>query len=327
MEWKTRFTELVGCKYPILEGAFGGLGNWKLAAAISAAGAFGCITASVSRTPARLRDDIRRLRDITDNPFSVNISIGMCPEPEKMLDVVLEEGVPVLETSAYRGDELGMRAKAAGRVWMHKSATVKHCVKAEEQGADAVIIVGLEGIGFKNMEQLPTLLSGTLATKQIKVPVIVSGGIGDGRGLVAALGMGAEAIMMGTVFMAVEESPISRRIKEQMVATSANHPKIKYQCLSLPDPKAYEEVMKLKGQIPMEEWLQKLENVMLKHGDWKETTGSLDFQADQVAGNQSMAVEYISGIKTSKQVIDEIMQEAEGIVRDKFVKLVQAALV
>ncbi|MHB1127004.1 MAG: NAD(P)H-dependent flavin oxidoreductase [Bacillota bacterium] len=323
MKWKTRFTDLVGCEYPILEGAFGGLGNWKLAAAVSEAGALGCITASVSKKPERLREDIRRLRDVTDKPFSVNISVGLCPEPEEMLDVILEEGVPVLETAAYRGDALGKRAKEAGRVWIHKAATVKHCIKAEEQGADAVIIVGLEGIGFKNIEQLPTILCGVLAAKQIKVPVIVAGGIGDGRGLVAALGMGAEAMMMGTVFMAVEESPISKRIKEQMVATSANHPKIKYECLAMPDPKVYEEVMKLRGQIPMEEWLQKLENVMLKQGNWRDMAATMDFQADEVAGHQSMAVEFITGIKSCKQVINEIVQEAEEIINSKFAPMVQ----
>ncbi|MEK7848402.1 MAG: nitronate monooxygenase, partial [Chloroflexota bacterium] len=147
MKWKTRVTELLGCEYPILQGALSRIGNWKFAAAVSNAGAHGCLTAAVSLTPDRLREDIRRCRDATDKPFSVNLTVGMCPHIDEMLDVCLDEGVEVIETAVFNADPIGKRVKEAGRKWVHKTATVRHALHAEKNGADALILVGLEGIG------------------------------------------------------------------------------------------------------------------------------------------------------------------------------------
>ena len=176
------------------------IGNWQFAAAVSEAGAHGCLTAAVSLTPQRLRDDIRRCRDATDKAFSVNITVGMCPHIDEMLDVCLEEGVEVIETAVFNADKYGERIKAAGRKWVHKTATLKHALHAEAHGADALILVGLEGIGFKNVQQLPTMTTIAWASKKTKVPVIGVGGIGDARTFLGALALGAEGVMMGTAF-------------------------------------------------------------------------------------------------------------------------------
>jgi len=146
MEWRTRITELLDCKYPILE--------------------------------EQLREDIRKCRDATDGSFGVNLSIGICPQIEEMLEVCIEEGVQV-ETAIYKPDALAPRIKESGVKWIHKTARVKDALHAEELGADAVIVVGLEGVGFKNPEQLPTFTTTTWGTKQLKVPFIAAGGIGD----------------------------------------------------------------------------------------------------------------------------------------------------
>lgn len=323
MNWKNRVTELLDCEYPILQGALSAFGNWKFAAAVSETGAHGCITAAVSKTPEKLREDIRRCRDATDKPFSVNISVGNCPHIDEMLDVILEEGVPAVETAVYNADNYGKRIKEAGRVWIHKAATVKHCLHAAEHGADAVIIVGLEGIGYKNMNQLTTILSGIEACKRIKVPVILAGGIGDGRGLLTALSTGAEGIMMGTRLMATEESPVPEKFKLQMVSVTADHPKIRYECLNMPDLKEYEDVMKLRGTIPMEDWLPRLERVMLKHSDWKDAVRMWETPVEKLAGLQSMAVQFIKGIQPVSEVIKGIVEEAEEILRIKFRPMIE----
>ncbi|RPJ62382.1 MAG: nitronate monooxygenase, partial [Dehalococcoidia bacterium] len=147
--WKTRVTDLLGCKYPILQGAIVGMGDWRLAAAVSEAGAWGTITASTSKTPEKLREDIRRCREATDGAWGVNLTIGICPRLEEMLDVCIDEKVTV-ETSAYKPDALAPLIKKAGLKWIHKSARVKDAVHAQELGPDAIILVGLEGAGLKS---------------------------------------------------------------------------------------------------------------------------------------------------------------------------------
>ena len=155
MKWKTRLTELLNCEYPILQGALSRIGNWKFAAAVSEAGAHGCLTAAVSMTPEKLREDIRRCKDATDKDFSVNITVGMCPHIDEMLDVVLDEGIEVIETAVFTADEYGKRIKDAGRKWIHKTATLKHALHAQKKGADALILVGLEGTALRIYSNFP----------------------------------------------------------------------------------------------------------------------------------------------------------------------------
>ena len=272
MEWKTRVTELLGCKYPIMQGAMAGLGDWKLAAAVAEAGAYGMITASVSGTPERLRDDIKRCRDVTDKSFGVNLSFGICPRIEEMLEVCIEEDVPV-ETAIYKPDSLAPRIKEVGVKWIHKAARVKDAIHAERLGADAVIVVGLEGTGFKNPEQLTTMITTIWAKREIKVPLITAGGIGDARGFLGALGMGADGIMMGTAFLATKECRLKEAAKQAIVRARPDNPELRHRVLNSIDPKAYEEVMKMRNKLPVDKWLPMLERVSFKGPDLLKTTG------------------------------------------------------
>ena len=319
---KTRVTELLGCKYPILQGAMAGLGDWKLAAAVANAGAHGTLTASVSRTPDRLREDIRRCRQATDGSFGVNLSFGICPRIEEMLEVCIEEGVPV-ETAMYKPDSLAPRIKASSVKWLHKSARIKDAVHAEHMGADAIIIVGLEGTGFKSPEQLPIMPAIQLGTKQIRGPIIAAGGLSDGRGMVACLGMGAEAIMMGTAFMLTRESPLKDSLKEQILKTSPEDPRLLRRVLGSVDPKAYAEVQAMRSKVPLEQWLRMLESVNLKdehpvqppppnRGQGEDT--------DQVVSGSdptrmvSLALAGIDHIQSVKELVDSIVHGAEKAV-------------
>jgi nitronate monooxygenase len=309
MEWKTRVTELFGCKYPILEGAYRGFGTWQFAAAISEAGALGLITAGAgtSRTPERLREDIKKCRDATDKPFAVNLST--CPQIEEMLEICIQEGVPV-ETAGYKPDALAPRIKEGGVKWTHKATRVRDALHAERLGADAIILVGLEGVGFKNPEQLPTLTTTTWGTREVKVPFISAGGIGDSRGFLGALGMGADGIMMGTAFMATKECPINDAAKEALVRASAGDPRLHNRVIRPPDPEAYAEVMKLRGTIPDREWVRKLHAIRPKGVD---TTPQEESSSGARAGG-SLAVAVIDRVRTVKEFIDGIIQEAEEIL-------------
>ena len=309
MEWKTRVTELLGCKYPILQGAFAGFGNWQFAAAVANTGAHGLITASVSRTPEQLREDIRRCRDATDGSFGVNLSIGLCPRIEEMLEVCIEERVHV-ETAVYKPDSLVPRIKEGGVKWIHKAARVKDGQYAESLGADAVIVVGLEGVGFKNPEQLPTMTTTTWGTKVIKVPFIAAGGIGDARGFLAALAMGADGIMMGTAFMATKECPTNEASKLAMVKSHPDNPRIRNRVIPRSDPQKYAEVLKLRDKLPLNEWLPMLERTQPGDPEWDATDGS----ESDVTRVGSLAVGAIDQVSTCKELVDSIIQGAEEIL-------------
>lgn len=317
MKWKTRITEMLGIRYPIIQGAYAGFGTSKIAVPVSEAGGLGIITASALKTPKALRADIRRAKTLTDKPIGVNLSIGICPEIDEMREVAIEEGISVVETAAYKATDHGKRLKEAGVKWIHKVATVNHAVIAEKQGVDAVVIVGLEGVGFKSVDQLPTLTSITWAAKKIKIPIIAAGGIGDARGFLAALVMGAEGVYMGTAFMGTKECPITKRHKQFLVDTAPNDPKIIRKVLTPPDPGMLEKVMKQKGNIPHDEWRIKLERVLLKEDPDREQS----FEPEEVlrAAPASLAVSAIDKIVDVKALINGIVKGAEEILnRDVF---------
>lgn len=319
MEWKTRVTEILGSKYPIIQGAFGGFGTSAIAAPVSEAGGFGIITAGALRTPERLREDIRRARSMTDKPFGVNLSIGLCPHIDEMREVAIEERVPVIFTAAYRADDHGKRAQEAGLKWIHKVATVQHALAAERQGADAVVIVGLEGAGFKNITQLPTLISITTAVRLLKIPLIAAGGIGDARGFLGALGMGAEGVYMGTAFMATKECPISDRYKQALVEAQPWDPQYRDRALAPPKSEEYQRVMKEKGSLPLGQWLLRLEMVLLKESpdlpiDWESAYQEWDPEVALRISGGSLAVGVIDKVVTVKELIEVIIQRAEEIL-------------
>lgn len=309
MAWKTRVTELLGCQYPILEGAYAGFGNWQFAAAVAETGAHGIITASVSRTPEQLREDIKRCRDATDKSFGVNLSIGLCPQIEGMLEVCIEEGVPV-ETAVYKPDDLAPRIKEGGVTWIHKATRIKDALHAESLGADAVILVGLEGVGFKNPVQLPTFVNVTWGAKQFKVPFIAAGGIGNARGFMGALAMGADGIMMGTAFMATKECPTNDTSKQALVHSQPDNPRIRNRVIPATDPQKYAEVMKLRDKLPLNEWLPMLEEIQPKDPD----QDASDKSESDVSRVGSLALGAIEGVPTVKEFIDGIISGAEEIV-------------
>jgi len=296
VEWKTRVTELLGCRYPIIQGAFGGFGRSVLAAPVSGAGGFGIITATALGTPEKLRKDIRKARSMTDKPFGVNLSLIGHPRIDELREVAIEERVAAIFTSAYKAEEHGKRIKEAGIPWIHKVGTMKHAQAAERQGADAIVMVGIEGEGEKSAVHLSTLTSVSMATRMLKIPVIAAGGIGDGRTFLAALAMGAEGVYMGTAFMATEECPIAERHKQALVNASPYDPEIRNRVFAPPPP-------------GLDELTRKQEVYQLV-GDAKPHSASKPMP---LMGG-SMAVGAITKIVTVKELIDNIIREAEELL-------------
>ena len=315
MHWKTRITDLLDCKYPILQGAFAGFGNWEFAASVANTGAHGMITASVSGTPEKLKEDIRKCREATGGTFSVNFTLTHSLPWDKMLEACIEERVP-LETAAYKPDDLVPRIKEAGLIWIHKAARVKDALRAAKLGADAVIIVGLEGTGFKSPEQLPTMLSLIWTLREIDIPVIAAGGIGDARGMLGALGTGAEGIMMGTAFMATKECPLNDRMKEAVIKASFDNAELRHRVLSVADPGDLEEVMKLRGTVPTDRWLLMLERVNLKDPRWRDPD-SAGQDSDSRLHMVSLAAGVIDEVKPVKKFIDGLIINAENIIASR----------
>jgi len=296
LKWKTKVTDLLGCRYPIIQGAFGGFGRAVLAAPVSEAGGFGIIEATALGTPEKLRNDIRKARSMTDKPFGVNLSLIGHPKINELRDVAIDERVAAIFTSAYKAEEHGKRIKEAGIPWIHKVGTIKHAQAAERQGADAVVVVGIEGEGEKAANHLTTMTTVSMATKILKVPVIASGGIGDGRTFLAALAMGAEGVYLGTVFMATKECPIAERHKQALVNASPYDPEIRNRVFAPPPP-------------GLDELTRKQEVYQLV-GDAKPHSTSRPMP---VMGG-SMAVGAIGKVITVQDLIDNIIREAEELL-------------
>lgn len=220
---KTRITELLGIRYPIIQGGMMWVGRAEMAAAVSNAGGLGILTALTQPTPADLAREIERCRSMTDEPFGVNLTLlpSIKPPPyDEYMDVIIASGVKVLETAGNNPGKHIARAKAAGIIVIHKCVAIRHALKAQSLGADVISIDGFECAGHPGEDDVPGLVLIPLAVRTLTIPVIASGGIADGRGLAAALVMGAEGVNMGTRFCATVEAPIHANVKQALVVAS-----------------------------------------------------------------------------------------------------------
>ncbi|MCU1614401.1 MAG: Enoyl-acyl carrier protein reductase [Frankiales bacterium] len=231
---RTRFTELVGVEHPIVQGGMQWVGRAELAAAVSNAGALGIITGLTQPTPEALATEIARCQGMTDKPFGVNLTIlpSITPPPyAEYRQAIVESGVTVVETAGHNPVDHLPDFHAAGITVIHKCTSVRHAVKAEQVGVDAVSIDGFECAGHPGEDDVPLFVLLPRTVDELSIPVIASGGIGDGRGLAAALSLGAEGVNMGTRFMATQEAPIHQTVKEQLVAATERDTDLLYRPL------------------------------------------------------------------------------------------------
>ncbi|MFF0815683.1 NAD(P)H-dependent flavin oxidoreductase [Rhodococcus sp. NPDC003318] len=216
----TRFTQTFGVEHPIVQGGMMWVGRAELVAAVANSGALGFITALTQPTPEALVKEIARCRDLTDKPFGVNLTIlpSITPPPyAEYREAIVESGIRIVETAGSNPVDHLPYLKDAGVKVIHKCTSVRHALKAEQVGVDAVSIDGFECAGHPGEDDVPGLVLIPAATAQVRVPVIASGGIADARGLVAALALGADGVNMGTRFMCTQESPVADEVKRQIV--------------------------------------------------------------------------------------------------------------
>jgi NAD(P)H-dependent flavin oxidoreductase YrpB (nitropropane dioxygenase family) len=231
---KTRVTELLGIRYPIVQGGMQWVGRAELASAVSNAGGLGTLTGLTQPTPEALVREIERCNSMTDAPFAVNMTIfpAITPPPyEAYIDAIIGSGVKIVETAGNKAIEFWPKLKAAGISIIHKCVAVRHALTAERLGVDIVSIDGFECAGHPGEEDIPGLVLIPLAARALKVPVIASGGIADGRGMAAALSLGAEGVNMGTRFQVTREAPVHDEIKQALVRASERDTRLIFRTL------------------------------------------------------------------------------------------------
>jgi NADH:quinone reductase (non-electrogenic) len=220
---KTRITELLGIEHPIIQGGMHFVGLAELAAAVSNAGGLGIITGLTLGTPEKLDREIKRCLDLTDKPIGVNLSFSPTfakPPYDELIRVIAENGVRIVETAGRSPEQYMPLLKQHGIKVIHKCTSVRHSLKAERIGCDAVSVDGFECGGHPGEDDIPNFILLPLAAEALKVPFVASGGMADGRSLVAALSLGADGINMGTRFIATREAPVHENVKQALLQAS-----------------------------------------------------------------------------------------------------------
>ncbi|HET7191319.1 MAG TPA: nitronate monooxygenase family protein [Pseudolabrys sp.] len=315
---KTRFTELVGVEHPIVQGGMQWVGRAELVAAVANAGALGFITALTQPTPEDLAKEIARCRDLTDKPFGVNLTILPAIKPPPYAEyrqAIIESGIKIVETAGNKPQDHVTEFKKHGIVVVHKCTSVRHALSAERMGVDAISIDGFECAGHPGEDDIPGLILIPVAADKVKIPIIASGGFGDGRGLVAALALGADGINMGTRFMATQESPIHERIKEKIVANDERETELIFRTMRNTSRVAKNAVST--KVVAMEKEGATFDQVrdLVAGARGKVVYGNGD--ADHGIWSAGQVQGLIHDIPSCAELVSRIMREAEAIIRTR----------
>jgi NAD(P)H-dependent flavin oxidoreductase YrpB (nitropropane dioxygenase family) len=314
---KTRITELFGIEHPIIQGGMQWVGRAELVAAVANAGGLGLITALTQPTPEDLRKEILRTREMTDKPFGVNLTILPTIKPVPYDDyaaVIVDCGIKILETAGRNPEPYLPAFKKAGIKVIHKCTSVRHSLKAEAVGVDAISIDGFECAGHPGEDDTPGLVLIPAAANVVKIPLVASGGFGDGRGLAAALALGAEGINMGTRFMATKEAPVHDNVKRAMVEASELQTQLVFRTMRntarMFRNSVAEEVVKIENRPGG----AKFEDVMHLVAGTKGRKVYEEGDIEYGVWSAGMVVGLIKDIPTCAELVHRIVAEAEGII-------------
>jgi NAD(P)H-dependent flavin oxidoreductase YrpB (nitropropane dioxygenase family) len=315
---KTRFTELFGVEHPIVQGGMQWVGRAELVAAVANAGALGFLTALTLPTPEDLTKEIARCREMTDKPFGVNLTILPSIKPPPYAEyrrAIIEAGIRIVETAGYRPQEHLDDFKAQGIKVIHKCTAVRHAVSAQKMGVDAISIDGFECAGHPGEDDIPGLILIPAAADRISIPMIASGGFGDGRGLVAALALGADGINMGTRFCATREAPIHDAFKQAMVANDERATDLIFRSMRNTARVAKNAVSQ--QVIEMERSGATFDQVRDLVKGTRGRQGLESGDTDFGIWSAGMVQGLIHDVPSVKALIDRIMSEAEAIIDER----------
>jgi NAD(P)H-dependent flavin oxidoreductase YrpB (nitropropane dioxygenase family) len=314
--FQTRITEMFGIKYPIIQGAMMWLSRAEMVAAVSNAGGLGIMASLTFPTVGELREEIKKVKSLTDKPFAVNITLLPTIRPrslEEYIVAAIEEGVTIIETAGRNPRQYMRQLREGGVKIMHKVASVKAAKTAERVGVDAVTIVGFEEGGNPGMDDVTTMVLVPRTVDELSVPVIAGGGFGDGRGFMAALSLGAEGVLMGTRFMMSKESPLHPDIKQRLLEASEKDTLMIMR--SINNPERVVATGFAQGILEMEEKGTTLEE-LLPLIDGRRQKQALDKgEADQAMIPCGQVVGLIDDLPTAKDIIDGIIKEARAIAK------------
>lgn len=323
---RTRFTELFGVEHPIAQGGMMWVGKAELVSAVANAGALGFLTALTQPTPEALTKEIAKTRDMTDKPFGVNLTIlpSISPPPyAEYRQAIIEAGIKIVETAGYKPQEHVDDLKQHGVKVIHKCTAVRHALSAERMGVDAISIDGFECAGHPGEDDIPGLVLIPAAAEKVKIPMLASGGFGDGRGLAAALALGADGINMGTRFCATKEAPIHENFKQAMVDADERATKLIFRTYRNTARVAAnaisEEVVKLEGEgKPFEEVAHLVKGQRGLEGYESGDTDKGIWSAGMVQG-------LIHDVPSCDELVSRIVKDAEEIMRARMASMLHAA--
>ncbi|MGF0226960.1 NAD(P)H-dependent flavin oxidoreductase [Dietzia natronolimnaea] len=323
---RTRFTEEFGVRHPIVQGGMMWVGRAELAAAVSEAGALGIITGLTQPTPEDLVREIARCREMTDQPFGVNLTIlpSITPPPyAEYRQAIVESGVKIVETAGSNPKDHLPVFHAAGVKVIHKCTSVRHALKAEKLGVDAVSIDGFECAGHPGEDDVPGLVLIPAAAARLTIPMLASGGIADARGLVAALALGADGANMGTRFMCTAESPVADQVKQQIVANSELDTTLIFRTL-------HNTARVAANAVSAEVVAREAEGVefsdirhLVAGARGRKVFEDGDLDAGIWSAGQCQGL--IDDVPTAAELVDRMMAEAESIITDRLAGMVAAA--
>jgi NADH:quinone reductase (non-electrogenic) len=318
----TRFTELFGVEHPIAQGGMQWVGTADLVAAVANAGALGFLTALTQPTPEALTREIARTRDMTDKPFGVNLTIlpSITPPPyDEYRRAIIEAGIKAVETAGYKPQEHVDAFKAAGVKVIHKCTAVRHALSAERMGVDAISIDGFECAGHPGEDDIPGLILIPAAADKVKIPMIASGGFGDGRGLVAALALGAEGINMGTRFCATREAPIHDNIKHAIVANDERSTELLFRSYRNTARVAKNSIAVEAVKIEREGNPFEAISHLVKGARGRE--GLISGDPEHGIWTAGMIQGLIHDIPSVADLVSRIVDEAENLIKDRLARL------
>lgn len=327
---KTRITELFGIERPIIQGGMHYVGFAELAAAVSNAGGLGVITSLTQPSPAHLANEIRKCRDMTNKPFGVNVTFLPSvtpPDYPGYVKAIVDGGVKIVETAGNNPQKWMPVFKEAGIKVIHKCTSVRHALKAESLGVDALSIDGFECGGHPGEDDVPNFILLPRAAEELKIPFVASGGMADGRSLVAALAMGADGMNMGTRFIATQEAPVHENVKQALVAASELDTRLIMRPLRNTErvlvnagvERLLEKERTLGAAITFKDIAPEVAGVyprIMKGGEM-----------DAGGWSCGMVAGLIHDIPTVKALLDRIMDEAESLIRHRLARTLDAVAV